>query len=185
MNKKAIWACLVAWWAVCAVMCAKSTPARDESAANEGKKMFPAPFTAEQIRMATKAGRTYRYKVEEKGKAVSYRTIEFKSVSSDRAEMVVRHTTETGGDIEPPKAGNATWRELQSHAEFPEGTVTRDEKQITLPSGSLVAIVYTVGDDKSREVFCFDPARPGAPVLFWHEENGERIIVTTLVDYKG
>ena len=55
---------------------AKQQPTAPPPKANEAG-MYPTPFTAEQIRDATKAGRTYKYKVETEGNPPGERVMTF------------------------------------------------------------------------------------------------------------
>ncbi len=146
---------------------------------------FPAPFTGDEIRAATKAGRMYRFRVDAKGKPPTFRTVTFANVTPEGAEIRSTHTTANGEEVTPASKSKVTWRDLQSHGEFPRQLVTRGEETVDLGAlGTVKTVKYTVASENGeREVFCFDLARPGAPVMFFHEEKGERTIVTTLVAY--
>jgi hypothetical protein len=136
--------------------------------------VYPAPFTAEQIRAATKTGRTYRYKVEMPNKPAKEYAITFRSVDDGGAEI------HTGGD----KVKRMSWAALQQQSEFPkEKTETHDEKLKT-PAGKFECIVYVVTMDEGEVwTFYFAKKLPGAPVYFFAERNGKRLRTTTLVEH--
>src|SRR5688572_8004110 len=67
---------------------------------------YPTPYTAEQIRDATRPGRAYTWRVEESGKTAIERTIAFTVVDAEGAEI-----TRDG------VAKRVTWEELRRHAE--------------------------------------------------------------------
>lgn len=151
-------------------------PAASDAGAPDKPKgpVYPAPFTAEQIRDATKSGRTYRYKVEEPNKPTKERVITFRNVDEGGAEVF------SGGDA-PKRMG---WLTLQQHAEFPKDKVTTRDEKIKLPSGKWDCIVYEVAMDEG-EVWTYYFARklPGAPVYYYVERNGKRLRTTTLVEH--
>lgn len=136
--------------------------------------VYPAPFTAEQIRAATKSGRTYRYKVEMPNKPTKEYAITFRNVDDGGAEV------HTGGGA----AKRMSWQALQQQSEFPKDkTETHDEKLKT-PAGKFPCIVYEVTMDEGEVwTFYFAKNLPGAPVYFYAERNGKRLRTTTLVEH--
>lgn len=144
-------------------------------------EMAPTPFTAAQIRDATRNGRRYEWKVEANGKPTQWLEITFHDVDANGA------TIYRGGrdDEEQPMTTTAvpvTWEELQGHARFPAGATTRSEGSVTTPAGTYDCVVYRVTtDDGSLRVFYFAKSMPGAPVLHYSERNGERLETSTLV----
>src|SRR5262245_14921883 len=70
----------------------------------------PAPFTAEQIRDATKTGRTYRFRLEVPNKPAREYVITFRNVDDGGTEL------HYGGD----QAKRLGWLALQQQAEFPK-----------------------------------------------------------------
>ena len=135
---------------------------------------YPAPFTAEQIRGATKNGRTYRYKVEMPNKPTKEYAITFRAVDEGGAEVHM------GGD----KVKRMSWAALQQQSEFPKDkTQTHDEKLKT-PAGKFECVVYEVTMDEGEVwTFYFAKKLPGAPVFFYAERNGKRLRTTTLVEH--
>jgi hypothetical protein len=148
--------------------------------------VFPPPFSAEQIRAATQNGRMYRFRVELEGKPTVLRTMTFTNVSEEGADLTSLVTLTDGTSVAPATTKRVTFRELQSHAEFPAARVTRSEETIDLAElGSVHAIRYQVegAEAGDREVYYFDPSKPGAPVFFYEEQKKKRVTVSKLVAY--
>jgi len=139
-----------------------------------GSSKYPAPFSWEEIRAATKSGRTYRFKVQEKGKPARERVLTFVKVDDDGCEVFA------GGDA-PRRMG---WPQLQKDAEFPKDRVTTREETVKLPGGKFDCMVYEVrGKDGEVSTYYFARTLPGAPVLFYVEQDGKRVRTTTLVEH--
>lgn len=61
---------------------------------------------------------------------------------------------------------------------------TREEKTTT-PAGTFDCVVYVVqGTPGEVRTFYFAKTLPGAPVLFFTEKDGKRVMTSTLVDHK-
>lgn len=136
--------------------------------------VYPAPFTAEQIRDATKEGRTYRYKVEIPNKPTHEYAITFRKVDTSGAEVF-------NGSENPKRLG---WLALQQQSEFPKALVRTRAEKLKTPAGKFDCLVYMV-DGEEGEIFTYYFARrlPGAPVFFFVERNGKRLRTTTLVEH--
>jgi hypothetical protein len=136
--------------------------------------IYPAPFTAEQIRDSTKNGRTYRYKIEMPNKPTKEYAITFRNVDASGAEIY------NGADT-PKRMG---WAALQRDAEFPKDKTTTHEEKLKTPAGKFECIVYDVaGDEGEVWTFYFAKKLPGAPVFFYAERHGKRLRTTTLVEH--
>jgi len=139
-------------------------------------EMHPSPFTAAQIRDATKAGRTYRFKVETPDAPATERVMTFTKVDAEGAELA------TSG--EPPK--RVTWEALRKHAEFPAANVTVHEEKVTVPAGTFDCVVYVViGEGGEVRTFYFAKSLPGAPVLFFTNKDAKRVMTSTLVEHRA
>jgi hypothetical protein len=148
-------------------------PAAAAPAAKKGP-VYPAPFTWEEIRAATKSGRTYRYRVEVPGKPPRERVLTFVKVDDSGCEIFA------GGE-NPKRMG---WPTLQKHSEFPQDLVTTREETVKLPGGKFDCMVYEVrGNDGEVTTYYFARTLPGAPVLFYTEQDGERLKTTTLLQH--
>jgi hypothetical protein len=135
--------------------------------------VHPAPFTAKQIREATKNGRTYRYKVDVPNKPSKEHVITFRNVDEGGAEIQSGST-----------AKRMSWMSLQQDAEFPKDKVTTHEEKHATPAGKFDCIVYNVaGEEGEVSIYYFAKTLPGAPVLFFVERNGKRLRTTTLIEH--
>lgn len=143
------------------------------------RDVHPSAFTAEQIRAATKPGRTYRFKVETPDAPPAERVMTFTKVDAEGAELA------TSG--EPPK--RVTWEELRKHGEFPSANVSVHEEKVTVPAGTFDCVVYVVVGEgaESGEVktFYFAKSLPGAPVLFFTNKEAKRVMTSTLVEHRA
>jgi hypothetical protein len=136
--------------------------------------VYPAPFTAEQIRAATRNGRTYRYKVEIPNEPTREHVITFRNVDEGGAEV------HQGSD----HARRMSWTTLQRHAEFPRDKVSTHPEKLKTPAGKFECVVYEVtGEDGEVWTYYFAKKLPGAPVYFYVERNGKRLKTTTLVEH--
>jgi hypothetical protein len=151
-----------------------AAPQAAEAAAPPDATSYPTPYTAEQIRDATRPGRSYTWRLEESGKPPVERTVEFTRVDAEGAEL-----------RRDGAARRVTWEELRKHAEFPRALVTTREETVTVPAGTYDCIVYVVNDRAAGETstFYFAKTMPGAPVLFFTEKAGARLLTNTLVRY--
>lgn len=154
---------------------AAEPPPSEARGARESKGIvFPAPFSWEEIRAATKSGRTYRYKVEVRGKPAKERVLTFVKVDADGCEIFA------GGDA-PKRKG---WPSLQKDSEFPKERVQAREETVKLPGGKFDCMVYEVsGNDSEVTTYYFAKNLPGAPVLFYTDVDGKRMKTTTLLQH--
>jgi len=143
--------------------------------------LAPLPFTAEQIRAASPAGRVVRLRVEAAGKPTSIVVMTF--VASDEHGAEVESTTldEHGAPLGAPARQRATWDELRNHAAFPAAATQIEDGVADTPAGRFPSKIYTVtrGDNVSRFYFAVD--RAGPPVLFYSDVAGARAVTTTLL----
>jgi hypothetical protein len=136
--------------------------------------VYPAPFSSDEIRAATRAGRTYRFRVEVPGKKPRERVLTFTKVDESGAEIF-------SGSGEPKRVG---WPTLQRHSEWPKDRVKTREETVKLPGGKFDCMVYEVrGDDGEVSTYFFARNLPGAPVLFYTEQDGKRVKTTTLLQH--
>ncbi|HSO38819.1 MAG TPA: hypothetical protein VLT33_40090 [Labilithrix sp.] len=152
----------------------RDAPAASRPSASSKGAVAAAPFSWEQIRAATKNGRTYRYRVEVPGKPAKERVLTFTKVDESGAEIFA------GGDA-PRRMG---WQALQKDAEFPKDKLTVHEESVKLPGGKFDCVVYEVrGDAGETWTYFFAKSLPGAPVLFYTEQDGRRVKTTTLLQH--
>ncbi|MBI5490215.1 MAG: hypothetical protein HY905_22965 [Deltaproteobacteria bacterium] len=143
----------------------------------------PTPYTAEQIRDASRPGRTYRYLVEIPGAPNAVREIRFEAVDVESATLRSTTTDEAGNVLQATEPMTVAWEELRRHALFPQDAVELTEAEVTVPAGTFVCVVYTVTTAEGVEVYQFAKDLPGPPVRFWTEAGGARTMTSTLVEY--
>ena len=148
----------------------------------------PTPYTARQIREATSVGRRYEWRVETPSQVVR-RVVTFTRVSAEHAELQASVLDEQGAVLEASHSSQVTWEELRRHAEFPRSAVTIDEAKAEVPAGAFDCLRYTLtegsGAEAETSTFYFAKTMPGAPVLFFTEKGGQRVMTSTLVAYAG
>jgi hypothetical protein len=135
----------------------------------------PTPFTADEIRRASPAGRTVTARTEAAGEP-------------DRVDVTVFvETDEQGALLESNgQRHRVTWRELQNHASFPAEVTTIHEDVVDGPLGRMECLGYRVVADDTVSTFWFDKDRPGMPVLFTTEVEGALVSTTMVIaDFVG
>jgi hypothetical protein len=150
----------------------------------EPQPLATPPFTAAQIRSATRVGRTYTFKVEEADQAPTYMRMEFTVVDEDRATIERTMINDLGEDA-GAMTGESTWDELVTHASYPAASTEVEEDTIDVPAGSFECFVYIVTEDDGGSVtrVYFAKSLPGAPILHEVEIDGEWASRMTLIEY--
>jgi hypothetical protein len=121
----------------------------------------PTPFTADEIRRNSPAGKTIELVVEAEGTPPFRRVNRYLEADAQGARIERRRI----GSDEPPQTARSTWLELQEHASFPADRTTIVTETIDTPLGRLDCLRYTVrGDDGSVRTFWFATDLPGMPV---------------------
>lgn len=155
----------------------ESSGKKDATSSSSDEKpkgpVYPAPFTAEQIREASRSGRTYRYKVEIPDRPSREYAITLRNVDDNGAEIHRGESSRRMG-----------WRAMQQDSEFPKDRTTTHKEKLKTPAGKFECTVYEVEEDGGEVwTFFFAKKLPGAPVFFYVERNGKRLRTTTLVEY--
>lgn len=133
-----------------------------------GPGLLPTPFTAEEIRASTGAGKTIRIRVEGPDGVTSERINRFMDPDAEGATLE-RWSRPDRGDL---SSDRVTWVELQQHAAFDAETTTLTTETLSHPLGELACLRYETPD----ATFWFSPQHPGMPVRY--ESDG---VVTTVV----
>lgn len=134
-----------------------------------GPGLLPTPFTADQIRSASEAGKIIRLLVELPGGERFARVNRFRDGDAEGATLE-QWRLDAAGDVDGPVTSErVTWRELQEHASFPAEHTTRSNETIETPLGVLDCVHYESrhGDGHplvSRFWFALD--HPGMPVRY-------------------
>lgn len=142
---------------------------------------LPTPFTADEIRDGTPAGRTLVVRVDVSGRPSSLRSTRFEDPDDEGATMVRTPLGTDGEPSEDPTAERVTWRRLQEHALFPAAGAVRERAALTHPLGDLECLRYTVTDEDAVDVYWFDLARPGMPVLVDSRRGGTPVVTMTVL----
>lgn len=152
-----------------------SAPAPEQPGATGDPAQAPAgdevvlaqpPFTAEQIRAATKEGRTYRFAMQQ-GEQTLTVTMRFSEVT-DAGATIERSVVDAAGNTVDQGKEQATWDVLVDHASYPADATEITETSIEVPAGRFDVMLYTIKTEQegnpvvSRMYFARE--LPGAPV---------------------
>lgn len=143
---------------------------------------LPTPFTAEQIRANSPAGRTVRTLVETPDEPPVHQVQRFDEVDAHGAHLEA-WTEKADGTRTPAERSHATWSELQAHGAFPADATEHERTMLTTPLGELLCTRYTVHRPDGRvSRFWFDTGRPGMPVAYEHlGADGEPEVTVTMI----
>lgn len=134
-----------------------------------GPGLLPTPFTADEIRDATGAGKTIEILVESGGTA-SARYNRFRETDAEGATLD-RWTADAPDEV---SSNRVTWAELQGHAAFDADTTSVSTESLSLALGEVDCLRYDTADG----TFWFSLAHPGMPVRY--ESGGERSTVVRI-----
>lgn len=124
----------------------------------------PTPFTAEEIRDGSPAGRVTTTLSFDRGEQPYLQINRFLTVDEEGADCVgERHSTDGTrlGEVEPYRA---TWAQFQAHASFPADVTTVTDETITVGLGPHQCWCYTVRGADGVSEFWFAKTMPGMPV---------------------
>jgi hypothetical protein len=142
---------------------------------------LPTPFSADEIRAGTPAGRTLVVRVDVAGRASSLRATRFDDPDGEGATMSRTPLDEDGEPSDEPARERVTWRRLQEHASFPADHAVRDRAPLHHPLGELECLRYTVTDEDAVDTYWFDVSRPGMPVLVDSQRGGTPVVTMTVL----
>ena len=140
----------------------------------------PTPFTAAEIRAASRLGRTIRQLIEIEGQPPERRVQRWIAVDEEGATRLVATLADDGSPRDARRA-RSTWLDLQRHASMPIATTTLDEVTLDSPMGPLECLRYTAIDGDAIETFWFARAMPGMPVRTERTEHGRVVERVTMV----
>lgn len=163
--------------------CASSPPGPKASAAAEAGRV-PTPYTAEEIRGASPAGRRLDFRVAADGK-LSVRVIHFVTVDERGADIESTTMDETGHVVGASERKRAAWSELRDHASFPREGTTVSDATVTVPAGTYPCRVYVVRDGQVTTTFWFAKTLPGPPVKMVVEQGGKVVETRELARHFG
>jgi hypothetical protein len=146
----------------------------------------PTPFSAEEIREGCPRNRRVVFQVETFNQPVVFQTLTFVSVYE---EKVVFETLTTGMDgkrIGSKQLTTGTWKDLQSHASFPQAQTKIRKESFTVPAGTFDCWRYEVTLQKDGKTdtqhFWFALKLPGPPICFEEAVDGKVIYKLTMLN---
>jgi hypothetical protein len=162
---------------------ARTEPGLDVAPESE---LAPIPFTADQIRDATRVGRTYVWAVETGGKPAGQRKVRFTSVSAEGATAESSNLDPAGNVVGPVTTSSTTWAALRRHASFPKDAVISDAI-VEVPAGRFECLVYSFTAQKDGRAvasrFSFPKDFPGAPIEVEVTTDGAPSMSMTLLEH--
>ena len=142
----------------------------------------PTPFTADEIRLGCRAGRTVRSLVVEGGAEPYVAVTRFVSVDAEGADT--DHWTETpdGRRATEPERHRSTWLEFQGHASMPADSTQISEETMDIPAGHYDCLKYVRRDGDSVSTFWFARSAPGMPLMFERRTSGSLDFSSTAIE---
>lgn len=135
----------------------------------------PTPFTADEIRDGSPAGKTVRVRIEEDGSPPRIRLTRFVEVDAEGSVQEYSEFDLDGRPLGAPERRRSRWLDLQDHASSPAAATTITREVIESPLGSLACSHYRVVHDDEVHLLWFADAIPGMPVRL-HVEAGNRVV---------
>lgn len=136
------------------------------------------PFSADQIREASRAGRTYVQRISPPGGPVSTVTIRFAEVDARGATLEITAAPE-GGEPGPAQQAQLTWAEFESHGVQPPDAL-RSEAPCEVPAGRFDCVIFVTETAAGRQRQSFARALPGMPVRIEREVDGRWVTVSVV-----
>ena len=140
----------------------------------------PTPFTAAEIRDASRLGGTVRQVIEIEGAPTQTLVQHIVEIDGEGGTRYV-YTLGANGEPVDPGRSRATWLALQGHASMPTATTTIDEVALDTPMGRLDCLRYTRRDGDALDVFWFARSKPGMPVRIERVEDGRVVRRVTMI----
>lgn len=155
---------------------------KDPRVLAEGKA--PTPFTADQIRAASPAGRTSLFRISGGGQSLLLR-FRFGEGDAEAVRLETVNLSERRTPLAPPKVTRVSWRELQAHASYDENATTIEEATVEVPFGKFDCLLYTLKGARAVQKFYFAKELPGPPVRMVVEANGEVRQTMELLEHRS
>lgn len=146
---------------------------------------LPTPFSAAEIRDATRPGKTLRLRLEAAGEEPILRVTRFVETDEEGALQESQRFTLGGEPLDAePIRRRSSWLDFQSHASFPASTTTRTDETIDLAFGRFEGLHYVTVDGDRIEHYWFALALPGMPVRTEDWEGGELRSARTMIEHR-
>jgi hypothetical protein len=144
----------------------------------------PTPFTADEIRAATKVGKEIWRRVETAGEQPFQLVSRYVECDDTGAALERFRLSLDGSPLGEPAVIRATWLDLQGHASFPAEDTTIESERIETAIGELDCLRYTVRDGTTDEVFWFAKDFPGMPIRQLTRVGGQVVTTVSLLEYR-
>jgi hypothetical protein len=143
----------------------------------------PTPFTADEIRAATKVGKAIRRRVDVVGEEPFHLISRYVECDEAGATLERSRLSLDGSALAEPEVNRVTWLDLQRHASFPADDTTIESERIETAIGELDCLRYTVRERATDEVFWFAKNLPGMPIQQLTRTDGQVVTTVSVVDY--
>jgi hypothetical protein len=143
---------------------------------------LPTPFSAAEIRDATRPGKTLRLYLQQAGEEPILRVTRFVETDDEGAVQESQRFTIAGEPLDEPTRRRSSWLDFQSHASFPAATTTRTQETIDLEFGTFPALHYVAVEGDRVAHYWFALPLPGMPVRTEDWEGGELRFAMTMVE---
>lgn len=147
------------------------------------EEMAPAPYTAAQIKDATKVGRKYTFKVEVPDEPAQLQVMEFTAVTAEGATLKQTTLNEDKTPAGEAIEDQVTWADLESHGHFPKDATRLTEEELTVPAGTFPCKVYRVTEAEIVNTYWFAKTLPGAPIKVEAREGDKVVFTMTLTEH--
>lgn len=163
--------------------------AEDSSLPPDANKMradhAPTPFSADEIREGCPEGRSVKYELALGNGKKQFRVITFTGNSATSAKMESVVLDAAGKPLGTAQVGEASWKDLQSHASFPATQTRITSESRTTPAGTFACWRYDVlvsddGVSKERR-FWFAKDLPGSPLVVEEIAGGQQVMQMTMI----
>ncbi len=141
---------------------------------------LPTPFSAAQIRAASRPGREVRSLVVRAGADPVVRAIRFLAGDADGGDGESWMETPDGARLSEPERSRSNWLELQKHASMPADRTRIEEETFEIPAGRFDGWRYTRTDEDGLSLFWFARSQPGMP-LRYEQRVGEEVVFSSTV----
>lgn len=147
------------------------------------EEMAAPPYTAAQIKDATKVGRKYTFKIEVPGEPAQLQVMEFTAITAEGATLKQSTLNEDKTPAGEVIEDQVTWNDLESHAHFPKDATRVTEEELTVPAGKFPCMVYRVTEAEIINTYWFAKSLPGAPIKVEAREGDKVVFTMTLTEH--
>jgi hypothetical protein len=143
----------------------------------------PTPFTAAEIRDATRVGKSITRRVEAVGAEPFLLMSTYVECDEAGATLERSRRSLDGAPLGEAQVMQATWLDLQRHASFPAADTMIEPERIETAIGALDCLRYTVRDGGTDEILWFATSLPGMPIQQLTRTDGQVVESVEVVGY--